>query len=99
MCRWMERSPSLLLLGHTDSPSSPAGRLGVLSPHTQAPVVPETTVGPDLLEPLQVLTELVVQVVGHHLSEFAILDVLLPVEEPVRDLVLAWVLEDGHQLL
>ena len=61
--------------------------------------MPETTVSPDLLEALQILTELVVQVVGHHLTVLAVLDVHLPVEEPVGDLVLAGVLQDGHQLL
>merc|ERR1711879_196409 len=60
---------------------------------TQAPVVPEPPVGADLLETLQILTQLVVQLVGQHLAEAAVLDVLLSVEEPVGDLVLARV---GH---
>ena len=34
-----------------------------------------------------------------HLAVFAILDVLLPVEEPVRDFVLARILHDGHHTL
>ena len=36
--------------------------------HPEAPVVTETPVGPDLLQPLEVLTKLVVQDVGHHLG-------------------------------
>ena len=63
------------------------------------PVVSKTSVCPDLLEAFQILTELVVQGVGHHLAEFTILDILLSVKEPVRDLVLAWVTQDGNHLL
>ena len=54
---------------------------------------------PDLLETLEVLTQLVVEDVGHHLGSLAVLDVPLPVEEPVGDLVLARVLHDGHDLV
>lgn len=34
-----------------------------------------------------------------HLGKFAILDILLPVEEPVRDLVLSRIGHDGDQFL
>ena len=50
------------------------------------PVVAETPVSPDLLETLEVLTQLVVEDVGHHLGSLAVLDVPLPVEEPVGNL-------------
>ena len=66
--------------------------LGVLSSDPEAPVVTEATVGADLLETLEVLTKLVVEDVGHHLGGLAVLDVTLPVQEPVGDLVLARVL-------
>jgi hypothetical protein len=72
--------------------------LGVLSTGPQAPVVTQTTVGADLLQTLQVLTDLVVQDVGHHLVGLAVLVVPLSVEEPVRDLVLAGVLHDRDDL-
>ena len=52
--------------------------------------------GTDLLEPLEILTHLVVEAVGEDLAEFAVLDVLLSVEEPVGDLVLARVVHDRH---
>ena len=55
--------------------------------------MPESSVGTDLLEALEVLTQLVVQLVRQHLTEPTILDVLLTIEEPVRNLVLAGV---GH---
>ena len=52
--------------------------------------------GTDLLEPLEILTHLVVEAVSEDLAEFAVLDVLLSVEEPVGDLVLARVVHDRH---
>ena len=70
-----------------------ASGLGVLTSGTEAPVVTQTTVGPDLLESLKILTELVVKDVGHDLGGLTVLGVALPVEEPVRDLVLAGVLK------
>ena len=68
--------------------------LGVLSSDPEAPVVTEATVGADLLETLEVLTKLVVEDVGHHLGGLAVLDVTLPVQEPVGNLVLTGVLND-----
>ena len=66
--------------------------LGVLSSDPEAPVVTEATVGADLLETLEVLTKLVVEDVGHHLGGLAVLDVALPVKEPVGNLVLTGIL-------
>ena len=56
----------------------------------------QATMSTDLLQTLQVLTDLVVQDVGHHLVGLAVLDVPLPVKEPVGDLVLAGVLREGE---
>ena len=53
----------------------------------------------DLLETLEVLADLAVENVGHNLRVLAILDVVLPVEHPVRDLVLARVRHDRNHLL
>jgi len=55
--------------------------------------------GADLLQALQVLTELVVQDVGQHLGGLAVLVVTLSVQEPVGDLVLTGILHDGDKLL
>ncbi len=71
----------------------------MLTAHAHAPIMPQAAMGPNLLEALQVLAELVVQQVGHDLARLAVLDVLLPVKEPVGDLVLARVLHDGHDLV
>merc|ERR1719270_1265498 len=88
----------LLLLRHTNSFSLVTSSLGVLSSHPKAPVVPKTPVGTDLLQTLKVLTKLVVQDVSHDLVGLAVLDVPLPVKEPVGDLVLAGVLHNGDEL-
>lgn len=69
-------------------------RLGVLATHPQTPVVPQTTVGADLLEPLEVVTELRVDTVGQDLRVFAVDNVLLSVQEPSRNLELGGVLDD-----
>jgi hypothetical protein len=72
-----------LLLGHTNGPAAATSRLGVLAADAEAPVVTETTVGTDLLQALQVLTELGVDTVGKDLRGLAIDNVALTVEEPL----------------
>lgn len=72
-----------LLLGHTDGPAATTSRLGVLTAHTETPVVTETTVSTDLLQALKVITELRVDTVGENLRVLAVDNVALPVEEPL----------------
>merc|ERR1719330_720664 len=90
---------SLFLLGDADSLAATSSGLSVLATHTNTPVVTQPPVSTNLLQSLQVLAQLVVQEVGHQLAGLAILAVLLPVEEVVGDLVLAWILHDGDDLL
>ena len=59
----------------------------MLTTDAEAPVVTETTVSADLLEALEVLTELGVDTVGEDLRVLAVDNVALPVEEPGGDLV------------
>ena len=59
----------------------------------------ETAVGADLLEALQIVTELGVDAVGQDLRVLAVDNVALPVEEPGGDLVLRRVLDDGDNAL
>ena len=61
--------------------------------------MPETTVRPDLLQPLEVVTDLGVHSVGEDLRVLAIDDVPLPVQEPRRDLELRGVLDDSDNTL
>ena len=88
-----------LLLGNTNGTATTTGGLGVLTTHTEAPVVTETTVSTDLLETLQILTELGVDTVGQDLRVLAVDNVALSVEEPGGDLVLGRVLDDGDNSL
>ena len=54
---------------------------------------------PDLLQTLQVFAQLVFEGIGSDLRKLSVFNVLLSVEEPVGDLVLAWIRHNGHQLL
>jgi len=54
-----------------------------------------TPVGTDLLQSLQIFSELVIEIVCEELRVFSINDILLSVEEPIGDFVLGGVLEDG----
>jgi len=71
----------------------------VLATDTKTPVVSQTAVGADLLEPLKIVTELGIHTVGKDLVVLAIDDIALPVEEPGGDLVLSRVLDDGDDTL
>lgn len=75
-------SLTTLLLGDTDSPAATTGGLGVLAADAQAPVVSETTVGADLLQALEIITELGVDTVGEDLVVLAVDNVALSVKEP-----------------
>jgi len=61
--------------------------------------VTETTVSADLLQALEIVTELGGDTVGEDLAVLAIDDIALPVEEPGGDLVLERVLDDGNDTL
>lgn len=58
---------TLLLLGHTHGLTLVTGGFGMLTAGTQSPVMTQTSVSPDLLQSLKVLTQLVVQHVSHDL--------------------------------
>ena len=94
---WVQRN--LLLLGNTDSLTTTASSLGVLTTNLDTPVVAETTVSADLLQTLKILTELVIESVGQNLRVLTVTVVLLSVQEPVGDLVLARVLDNSNDLV
>ena len=54
---------------------------------------------PHLLQTVEILTEIGLEVVGHDLLELARLHVLLSVEEPLGDVVLKRVADDGNELI
>merc|ERR1719442_86241 len=89
----------LLFLRDTNSTSSTAGSLGVLTSDSETPVVTKTSVSPDLLQALQIFTKLVVQKISHYLVGLTVFDILLPIQEPVGNLVLTRVLHNGDDFL
>lgn len=62
-------------------------------------MVTETTVRADLLEALEVVTELLVDLVREDVGVLAVDEVTLPVKEPRGDLELGGVLHDGDDAL
>lgn len=54
---------------------------------------------PDFLETLEIVPELHVKGIGDNLGVLPVLVVLLPVQEPVWDLVLLWVSNNRHQVV
>lgn len=71
----------------------------MLTTDTELPVVSETPVGPDLLQLLNVVTELLVDNVGDDVEVLSVDDILPPVQEPGGDLELGGVLHDGDDSL
>ena len=88
----------LLLLGDTDGATTTTGSLGVLTTHTQAPIMTKTAMRADLLQAFQIITKFRVQIGGSQLGVFAIDDILLSVQEPVGHFVLQRVGDDGDNL-
>ena len=68
----------------------------MLTTDTNAPEVSETPVAADLLQPLEVVTELRVDIVRQNLAILAVDDIFLPVKEPEWNLELCGVLHDIH---
>lgn len=73
--------------------------LGVLTSDLQAPEVSDTSVRSDLLQSLQVISQLRLQTVSKNVDVLTGDLVLLSVQEPSWDLVLTWVLHDGDDSL
>lgn len=59
----------------------------------------QTAMRADLLQALQIITELGIQVGGSQLRVFSIDNVLLSVKEPVGHFVLQWVRDDSYNLV
>ena len=87
---------STLLLRHTNSSTPPASSLRMLSPNPQTPVMPQTSMRTDLLQALQVLTQLAVHAVCQDLRILAIHNVTLAIEEPSGNFVLSRILNNGN---
>lgn len=71
----------------------------MLTTHSVAPVVTNTTVNSDLLHSLDITADGGNQHVDHALAGLAGNEISLSVYEPIRDLELLRVVDDGNQLL
>ena len=76
-----------LLSGDSEGAAGSAGGLGLLTSDLEAPEVSQTSVGSDLLQSLQIFSELGVDSVGDKLGPVALADVALSVQEPLGDVV------------
>lgn len=88
--------PYLLLAGNTHDTTTTTGSLGVLTTDLEVEGVTNTTVRTNLLETFHILTILVIEGIGEELRVLSVLAILLTIEEPIGDLVLARVLHDGN---
>lgn len=86
-----KRGARSLLSGDTEGTAGSAGRLGLLTSDLEAPEVSQTSVGSDLLQSFQVLSELGVNTVGDELRPGALTDVSLSVQEPLGDVVVYYI--------
>ena len=84
--------------GHTNNSSTAASGLGVLTSDTVAPVVTNTTVSSNLLQSLNILTNLANQGVHHDLGGLSGHLILLSVNEPRRNFKLLGVGDDSNEL-
>lgn len=86
-----KRGVRSLLSGDTEGTAGSAGRLGLLTSDLEAPEVSQTSVGSDLLQSFQVLSELGINTVGDELRPGALTDVSLSVQEPLGDVVVYYI--------
>lgn len=85
-----------LLLRHTHSPPPPPRSLRMLPSNPQTPIMTQSTMGANLLQPLQVLAQFTFHPVGQYLRVLAIYNVSLTIEEPCWDFVLGRIIDDGY---
>jgi hypothetical protein len=71
----------------------------VLTTHPQAPEVSQATVGPNLFQSLEVITQLRIDTIRQNLRVLAIHDILLSVQEPRRDFELSGILDNSDNAL
>ena len=85
--------------GHAQHLSFAAGGNGVLTTHSVAPVVTNTTVNSDLLHPLNITADSGNQHVDDALAGLAGDEISLSIYEPIRNLELLGVVDNSDQLL
>lgn len=79
---------ALFLRSRESSSRTTTGGLGMLTPHSSAPEMSQTSVESHLLHSLEILTETAVQQVRVLVRRLSVLNILGSVEEPQRNLEL-----------
>jgi hypothetical protein len=82
---------------HSLSSAASSGA-SVLSTDSNIPPVTKTPMGSDLLESLNIITELGGNVLRKDLTVLSRLEILLTIQKPKWDFELTGVLDDGHDL-
>ncbi len=77
-----------LLSGDSEGSAGSSSGLGVLSSDLDSPEMSKTSVGSNLLQSFEILSELGVESVGDELGPGSVLDVSLSVQEPFGDVVI-----------
>jgi hypothetical protein len=83
---------------HAQNLTLATSSLGVLTTDSVAPEVADTSVDSDLLHSLNITSDTTNQTVDDELSGLTSNEVLLSVDEPVRDLELLGVVDDSNKL-
>eukprot|EP00555_Chaetoceros_dichaeta_P010543 CAMPEP_0198256924 /NCGR_PEP_ID=MMETSP1447-20131203/6712_1 /TAXON_ID=420782 /ORGANISM="Chaetoceros dichaeta, Strain CCMP1751" /LENGTH=77 /DNA_ID=CAMNT_0043943683 /DNA_START=207 /DNA_END=440 /DNA_ORIENTATION=+ len=52
---------------------------------------------PNLLHPLNIITQLRIEILGKYLGILSRLEILLPIQEPTGNLELTGILDNGHE--
>ena len=92
------QSPSVTMPNHAKRHVH-SRSLGVLTSHSETPMVPQTTMRSNLLESLEIVSQFLVNGIGKSVRAFAIDEIFLSVEEPSGDLELGGVLHNGDDSL
>lgn len=88
-----------LLLRHTNSTSTTACCLCVLTANTKPKVMSHTAMRPDLSQAIEIFPHFKVELIGNELRRLTVLEIALPVKEVVRDFELAGVLNDSDNTI
>ena len=85
-----------LLLGDTNSATATTCGFGVLTTNTKTKVMTYTTMRAYFAQSVHIFAVLEVKLICNQLHVLSVTEVFLPIEEVIRDMRLARILNDGH---
>ena len=77
-----------LLSGDSQCSASSSSGLGLLTSDLDSPEMSETSVGSNLLQSFEILSELGIELIGYELRPGSFSDISLSVQEPLGDVVI-----------